>query len=108
MSLQITEPKQQDPLLNAMGDILHELRRQRVKDDLWTVDDIASYLSLRKSTVQQRVLGKNGFPSPRLLPTTEEGGSQRWEPEEVRQWYKKCPRFDRTEAKRVKIASREL
>lgn len=73
------------PILSA---ILIELRRQRVPDDLWTADDIASYCKKSKSTVQQRLLTKAGFPRPVALPTTDRNGAKLWYADEVRSWVK--------------------
>jgi predicted DNA-binding transcriptional regulator AlpA len=80
------QPVEQTQILGA---ILEELKHGRMHDRLWSVDDISLYVGLSKSTIQQRVLNKNGFPRPTIIPTTEEGGSKRWYPEEVKAWAKK-------------------
>lgn len=73
----------------GLAAILDELRSQRVNNDLWTASDIADYLKLKKSTVQQRILKSDGFPRPTTLPTTAEGGSKRWIADEIKQWSRK-------------------
>lgn len=72
-------------LLTAM---LAELRRGKIKDDLWTLGDVAAYLSLSEETIRKRLVKKPGFPAIRKLPTTEDGGSNRWIGEQIRQWAK--------------------
>lgn len=78
-----------EPLLETMRAMLEELRRQNKRDDdLWDADDIAHYMKLEKSTVQQRILRKPNFPRPVLLQTSLDGGGggKRWVPKEVKQW----------------------
>lgn len=88
--MQLDKTSSHEPtIIDGLNAILDELQRQRVKDDLWTADDIATYLKLKKSTVQQRILKSVGFPRPVILPTTAEGGSKRWVADEVKQWPKK-------------------
>lgn len=67
-------------LLSAM---LEEMRRARARDDdLWDSGLIADFLKLGKNTVQGKILDKNGFPAPVILPT----GGRRWIAKEVRAW----------------------
>lgn len=67
-------------LLSAM---LEEMRKARVRDDeLWEAQHIADFLKLSKNTVQGKILDKNGFPGPVILPT----GGRRWVAKEVRAW----------------------
>jgi predicted DNA-binding transcriptional regulator AlpA len=78
----------QEHIAYGLNAILSELRAQRVRDDLWTADDVALYLKIKKSTFQQRLQNSDSFPRPRTLPTTGSGGGKRWIAEEVRQWAK--------------------
>lgn len=67
--------------------ILHVLETQNnQQSDLWNVDDIARYLKLGKASVQNRILNKNKFPRPFVIPTTETGGAKRWKSKEVKKW----------------------
>lgn len=73
-----------------LGNILTELRRARVSDDLWTVDDIAAYLKYSRKTVQNRLICANSFPSPIRLPTGDNvGGQKLWKSKEVKAWVEK-------------------
>ena len=67
--------------------ILTELRRARVSDDLWTVDDIAAYLKKNRRTVQNSVLKFSGFPLAVRVPS-ENGGKSNplWVAKEVKAW----------------------
>lgn len=72
-----------------LSDIAQLMRRQASQDDdLWTADDVAAYLKLSKSTVQQRIIGKVGFPRPVILPTAHDssGGGKRYLAKEVKAW----------------------
>ena len=52
-------------------------------DRLWTIDDIAEYLQVSKSTVEHKVLTSDTFPSPVRI------GHPRWYPSEVKHWVAK-------------------
>jgi len=52
-------------------------------DKLWTVDDIADFLSLSSSSVRQRVVTKPNFPKP-IYPV--DSRTRRWLPPEVKDW----------------------
>lgn len=71
-------------LLEKILDALEMQNSQQA--DLWNVDDIARYLKLGKASVQNRILNKNNFPRPFVIPTTENGGAKRWKSKEVKQW----------------------
>lgn len=53
---------------------------------LWDMNDIAHYMRLSKSSVQQRIITTSGFPKAIRLPTTDNGGQRRWQPKEVKAW----------------------
>lgn len=53
--------------------------------ELWTVDDIASWLQLSASSVKQSVVARPGFPAP-VMPTGVDGAAKRWLSSEVTQW----------------------
>ena len=69
-------------------EILNELKAQNAATgELWTVDDVARYLRLSKSSVQSRVIGKSGFPRAVRIPTEAGmGGGRRWYRKEVVAW----------------------
>jgi hypothetical protein len=75
-----------DPLINTLQDILAELRKKHVPDDLWTADMIATYLHLGVGTVRNRVLSHPTFPRAVRIPTTDDGGGRRWPGKEVIAW----------------------
>jgi predicted DNA-binding transcriptional regulator AlpA len=52
-------------------------------DRLWTVDDIADFLSLSSSSVRQRIVTKPNFPKP-IHPVNSR--TRRWIPPEVKTW----------------------
>lgn len=79
----MADPAQTETVLH---EILAELRRQRIGDDLWKADDIADYLKLSLATVRNRVVTNPTFPAAVTIPTTEEGGSRRWVAKEVKAW----------------------
>lgn len=71
------------PVTAILLDILKELRQQRSQDDdMWTADEIADFLKLSKGSVQNKILGAQGFPSSVVLPT----GGRRWIAKEIRAW----------------------
>ena len=77
---------QNDPVSTMLHNILCELQKQRIPDDLWTAEDVAVYLRLSVGTVRNRVLSHCTFPRAVRIPTTDDGGSRRWPAKEVRAW----------------------
>lgn len=65
-----------------LGNILEELKKQRITDRLWDTDDIAVYTGLAVKTIQNKTLTHQSFPSPVVLPT----GGKRWKADDVRRW----------------------
>lgn len=79
-----TDPQTVAPLLQQM---LEELRKLRMgDDDLWTAEEIAAYMKYQKKTVQNVIIKKPGFPSPYIIPSSENSGGKRWKSGEVKQW----------------------
>ena len=67
--------------------ILTELRRARVSDDLWTVDDIGAYLKRAPKTVYNKVVCLPNFPTAVRLPSGDSQSSrQLWVAKEVKAW----------------------
>jgi predicted DNA-binding transcriptional regulator AlpA len=54
-------------------------------ESLWTTAEIAEYLALSKSTVDNRIIVRKGFPKPLYFSAQR---VQRWEPASVRKWAK--------------------
>lgn len=65
-----------------LAQILGELRKQRVGDDLWGAEEIADFLKIGKKSVQSHILGSDGFPENITLPS----GGRRWLAKEVKAW----------------------
>lgn len=69
-----------EDLMQAVRDLVAQMKRE--PDSLWDTDDIAGYAKLSRRTVQNHIVGKEGFPRPIVLPT----GGRRWLAGEVREW----------------------
>lgn len=80
------QPQEVTALLSAM---LTEMKRSRVPDDLWTLDDVAVYLKKSRRTVE-RVVADKQFPRRLRLPTSSSGSDPLWVAKEVRAWALKC------------------
>ncbi|NDF11525.1 MAG: hypothetical protein EB060_01745 [Proteobacteria bacterium] len=75
--------RQQELMLEK---IVHYLRViHSSSKELWTAQDIADYVSLKKKTVQNSIITKPTFPAPVLLAT----GGKRWKAKEVKAWQEK-------------------
>ena len=72
-------------MLKELQTINHRLQDQSSHQRLWTADDIAEHLKIKKSTVQSTVLKSKGFPEPIILPS----GGKRYSPAEVKLWLKR-------------------
>ncbi len=66
--------------------ILSELKNGNADRRLWSMDDIATYLSTSKSTVQTRIICKPDFPEAIRIPTEQGRTNRRWYPAEVKKW----------------------
>jgi hypothetical protein len=53
------------------------------RETLWSAADIAEFLKLSKSSVQNRIVPRPDFPSPFVF---SEQRTKRWDPKEVRKW----------------------
>lgn len=51
--------------------------------DLWTTENIATYLGLSRKHITDRVVKQKGFPKPEIASSTR---NRRWHPEKVRAW----------------------
>lgn len=78
-----------DPMVGELVSAIQLLtRRLAVANgvpELWTVDDMASWLQLSVSSVKQSVIARPGFPAP-VMPTGVDGAAKRWLASEVTQW----------------------
>jgi predicted DNA-binding transcriptional regulator AlpA len=71
----------------TLTEILNVLRAQNQQQkELWTTADIEQFMTLSKSTVQQRIIASAGFPAPVRLPTSDGLGGKRWVAKEIKQW----------------------
>ncbi|WP_321389318.1 hypothetical protein [Emcibacter sp.] len=76
--------------LAILKKILEEVEKQNINQaELWDLGDLARYLKMSKSYIQHCIIGKNGFPPPIVLPTTEKKGAKRWKSKEVKDWANK-------------------
>ena len=76
---------------NLLMQILDELRRSnaRQKERLWSVDDIACYLSLSRGSVMNRIICRASFPKAIRITTSTGRTNPRWKPSEVKTWVEK-------------------
>jgi predicted DNA-binding transcriptional regulator AlpA len=63
-----------------------QLQKPQVKpeDELWTVDQVATYLHKSKGTIQSHYQGKPGFPRSKKI-----GSMRYWKPQEIISYAKK-------------------
>lgn len=75
-------------LLVALKQLVDQLSNPRVNqaDELWTSDDIASYLKLAADTTKRRVVTRPDFPSPLQPCLTGARAEKRWFAAEVITW----------------------
>ncbi len=69
--------------------ILEELRTTKVPKRLWSLADIAAYLSRSKITIQQRVACKPDFPDAVRIPTSAGKLGPLWYQDEVKAYVKR-------------------
>ncbi len=69
--------------IDLLEQIAAQLKIAGGDNRLWSLDDIAAYIGLSKSSVQNRIICKPGFPKPIKL---NEERSRRWLPKEVKEW----------------------
>ena len=68
-------------------EILNELRSLHSDNaEIWTVDDIANYVRLSRSSVQSRIICRKDFPRAIRIPTDSGMGGRRWYSKEVKHW----------------------
>ena len=72
-------------LISAIQLLTRQLAVANGVPELWTVDDMASWLQLSVSSVKQSVICRPGFPAP-LMPTGVDGAARRWLASEVTAW----------------------
>ena len=83
-------PKTDDPLelVSTLKALISHLSAPRVmpSDELWTADDIASYLKLATDTTERRVVTRPDFPPPLQPCQTGKKAAKRWFAVEVTGW----------------------
>lgn len=85
------QPENQGELLAALKALVVQLQAPRVipADELWTADDIASYLKLAVDTTERRVVTRPDFPVPLQPCLTGKRAAKRWFAGEVIEWARK-------------------
>lgn len=79
-----------EELIKQLEHISEQLERLNQHDDaLWDVDDISRYIKA-KSTTTKKLINHRHFPAPVKLPTSENGGHNRWVAGEVKRF---CLKF---------------
>jgi hypothetical protein len=78
----------QNELLAALQDLVTQLKADRISvaDELWTAEDIASYLKLSADTTERRVVTRPDFPAPLQPCLTGKKAAKRWFAGEVISW----------------------
>lgn len=56
-----------------------------MNDEIWTAEDIATWLKLDVRTVLRDIVSRPGFP-PGFRPTGRIRGERRWLSEDVKEW----------------------
>lgn len=59
--------------------------RRPLSETLWSVDQIAQWLGLSKTTVEMRVVTRPGFPTP-FRPVDSKQAQRRWFANDVLGW----------------------
>lgn len=82
------KPEDQTELLVALKALVIQLSGPRVTpaDELWTAEDIASYLKLAVDTTERRVVTRPDFPAPLQPCLTGKKAAKRWFAGEVIEW----------------------
>lgn len=82
------KPEDQTELLVALKALVIQLSTPRVMpaDELWTAEDIASYLKLAADTTERRVVTRPDFPAPLQPCLTGARAAKRWFAAEVITW----------------------
>jgi len=84
----VSDEPNQAALLAAIKDLVTQLSGPRVTpaDELWTADDIATYLKLAADTTERRVVTRPDFPAPLQPCLTGTRAAKRWFAGEVITW----------------------
>lgn len=84
-------PEDQAELVSALKALVVQLSAPRVmpQDELWTCDDIASYLKLSADSTERRVVTRPDFPTPLQPCLTGKRAAKRWFAAEVIDWARK-------------------
>lgn len=82
------KPEDQTELVTALKALVLKLSSPRVTpaDELWTAEDIASYLKLATDTTERRVVTRPDFPLPLQPCQTGKKAAKRWFAAEVTTW----------------------
>lgn len=82
------QPENQSELVDALRELVTKLSRPKVmpEDELWTAEDIASYIKLAADTTERRVVTRPDFPAPLQPCLTGKRATKRWFAGEVITW----------------------
>lgn len=69
-----------------LGELVQQSKTHNLDKRLWSVEDIAAYLNLSKSSVYSRVVCKRTFPHAVRIPVGESRANRRWYPGEIKEW----------------------
>ncbi|MFM0061384.1 hypothetical protein PQR64_37895 [Paraburkholderia phytofirmans] len=72
-------------LVGRIDKLINALESPKAEETLWSVEQIAQWLGLSKSTVELRVVTRPGFPSA-LRPVDSKQAQRRWFASDVMQW----------------------
>jgi len=78
----------QPELTATLVELVAHLKRPNIPadDELWTCDDVATWLKLAPDTVERRVVTRPDFPPPLQPCMTGKRAARRWFAAEVRRW----------------------
>lgn len=65
-------------------EMLTELKKLNNINRLWSIDDVADYFAMGRTTARNKIINNPSFPKPITIQNT----LPRWEPEEVKAWAK--------------------
>jgi predicted DNA-binding transcriptional regulator AlpA len=80
---------QNERIIELLEAILAEVKSSKMTKRLWSIGDIAAYLSRSKNTIQQRVVCKIDFPNAVRIPTNTGRVGPLWYQDEVKAYVKK-------------------
>ena len=74
-----------EALVERIVEALERRKPRKLEETLWSVEQIAGWLSLSKVTVELRVVTRPGFPAP-IRPVDTKQAQRRWFASDVVEW----------------------